>query len=85
MREYEFSNRTVAAFVLVIASALILAAIGFAAGPPLPEFGMSDTNYAKIQLEHDMDAARANIAAERHAQLRAGQNAWARYQVERGK
>lgn len=85
MREYEVSNRTIAAYVLGMILVLTVAVIGFAAGPPLPEFGMSDADYAKIRLELDMDSARAQIAAERQAQLRAGQNAWARYQVEQGR
>ncbi len=76
---------------LVIFLALVVAVIGFAAGPSL----FADDSWEQKQLEWDaadewkqkrreqsIADARADLQAEQKELLRVGQQAWGRWQVE---
>ena len=93
MREYEISNKTIVVAGLVIFLALVVAVIGFAAGPSL----FADDSWEQKQLEWDaadewkqkrqarsIADARAGREAERQELLRVGQEAWGRWQAKQG-
>lgn len=85
MREYEISGRAMILGGIATLFILSLAAVALVAGLEQHRKVQTRTEATQpdLRLQNDMDAARAEIAEEQNAMLRAGQKAFARYQVEK--